>query len=107
GLTAITSLLVSNHALLGLVGGVVIVFLGIRIARSRPTGPATDGERPGLAGGASFLDAAVLTLAVWAGSTLWWVVLCSVVAWLRGRVSPTALLWVNRISGAALVVFGA
>jgi threonine/homoserine/homoserine lactone efflux protein len=137
GLTAITSLLVSNHTLLGLLGGVVIVFLGIRIARSRPTGPATHGERPGLAGafasiyaltmtnpltivlyagvfagiglaaGASFLDAAVLTLAVWAGSTLWWVVLCSVVAWLRGRVSPTALLWVNRVSGAALVLFGA
>jgi len=137
GLTAITSVLVSNHALLGLVGGVVIVFLGIRIARSRPTGPATDGERPGLVGafasiyaltmtnpltivlyagvfagiglaaGASFVDAAVLTLAVWAGSTLWWVVLCSVVAWLRGRVSPAALLWVNRISGAALVLFGA
>jgi len=136
GLTAITSLLVSNHALLGLVGGVVIVVLGIRIARSRPTGPATDGERPGLAGafasiyaltmtnpltivlyagvfagiglvaGSSFLDAAVLTLAVWAGSTLWWVLLCSVVAWLRGRVSTAALLWVNRVSGAALVVFG-
>jgi len=137
GLTAITSLLVSNHALLGLVGGLVIVVLGIRIARSRPTGPAADGERPGLAGafasiyaltmtnpltivlyagvfagiglvaGSSFLDAAVLTLAVWAGSTLWWVLLCSVVAWLRGRVSTTALLWVNRVSGAALVVFGA
>ena len=137
GLTAITSLLVSNHALLGLIGGAVIVFLGIRIARSHPTGPAPDAERPGLAGafasiyaltmtnpltivlyagvfagiglvaGSSFLDAAVLTLAVWAGSTLWWVLLCSVVAWLRGRVSATALLWVNRVSGAALVVFGA
>ena len=136
GLTAITSLLISNHTLLGLLGGVVIVLLGIRIARSTATGPATDGGRPGLAGafasiyaltmtnpltivlyagvfagiglasGASFADAAVLTLAVWAGSTLWWVVLCSVVAWLRGRVSPTALLWVNRVSGAALVVFG-
>jgi threonine/homoserine/homoserine lactone efflux protein len=137
GLTAITSLLVSNHTLLGLIGGAVIVFLGIRIARSHPTGPAPDAERPGLAGafasiyaltmtnpltivlyagvfagiglaaGSSFLDAAVLTLAVWAGSTLWWVLLCSVVAWLRGRVSATALLWVNRVSGAALVVFGA
>jgi len=137
GLTAITSLLVSNHTLLGLIGGAVIVFLGIRIARSHPTGPAPDAERPGLAGafasiyaltmtnpltivlyagvfagiglvaGSSFLDAAVLTLAVWAGSTLWWVLLCSVVAWLRGRVSTTALLWVNRVSGAALVVFGA
>jgi len=137
GLTAITSVLVANRLVLGLIGGVVIVALGIRIARSRPTGPATDGERPGLAGafasiyaltmtnpltivlyagvfagiglaaGASFADAAVLTLAVWAGSTLWWVVLCSVVAWLRGRVSATALLWVNRASGVALVVFGA
>lgn len=136
GLTAITSVLVSNHPIFGLVGGVVIVFLGIRIARSRPGGPATDGERPGLAGafasiyaltmtnpltivlyagvfagiglvaGSSFVDAAVLTLAVWAGSTLWWVLLCSVVAWLRGRVSRSALLWVNRVSGAALVAFG-
>jgi threonine/homoserine/homoserine lactone efflux protein len=136
GLTAITSALVSNHALLGLVGGAVIVGLGIRIALSRPGGPATDGERPGLVGafasiygltmtnpltivlyagvfagiglvaGSSFLDAGVLTLAVWAGSTLWWVLLCSVVAWLRGRVSTRALLWVNRISGAALVMFG-
>jgi threonine/homoserine/homoserine lactone efflux protein len=59
-----------------------------------------------VAGSASFLDAAALTLAVWAGSTLWWVVLTSIVGWLRGRVSDRALLWVNRISGAALVVFG-
>jgi hypothetical protein len=61
----------------------------------------------GLAAGSSFLDAAVLTLAVWAGSALWWVVLTSIVGWLRGRVSTQALLWVNRISGAALVAFGA
>jgi threonine/homoserine/homoserine lactone efflux protein len=137
GLTAVTSLLVSNHTVLGLIGGAVIVGLGIRIALSRPGGPALDAERPGLAGafasiyaltmtnpltivlyagvfagiglvaGSSFVDAAVLTLAVWAGSTLWWVLLCSVVAWLRGRVSATALLWVNRVSGAALVLFGA
>ncbi len=57
-------------------------------------------------GSASFLNAAVLTLAVLAGSTLWWVVLTSIVGWLRGRVSTPALLWVNRISGAALVAFG-
>ncbi len=137
GLTAITSLLVANRPVLGLIGGLVIVALGIRIARVHATGPATDGERPGLIGafasiyaltmtnpltivlyagvfagiglsaGSSFEDAAVLTIAVWAGSTLWWVVLCSVVAWLRGRVSATALLWVNRVSGVALVAFGA
>ena len=59
-----------------------------------------------VSGSASFLDAAALTLAVWAGSTLWWVVLTSIVGWLRGRVSDRALLWVNRISGAALIAFG-
>jgi len=136
GLTAVTTILVSGHLLLGLVGGAIIVLLGIRTMLARPAGPARDAERPGLAGafasiyaltmtnpltivlyagvfagiglaaGSSFVDAAVLTLAVWAGSTLWWVVLCSMVAWLRGRVSGRALLWVNRVSGAALVVFG-
>jgi len=136
GLTAITSVLVKNHALLGIVGGVVIIALGIRTAISRPSGPALDAERPGLASafgsiygltmtnpltimlfagifagiglaaGSSFLDAALLTLAVWTGSALWWLLLSAVVAWLRGRVSTTALLWVNRVSGAALVTFG-
>jgi threonine/homoserine/homoserine lactone efflux protein len=136
GLTALTGVLVANHALLGLVGGAVIVVMGIRTVRSHPSGAPTDAERPGLPGafasiyaltmanpltivlyvgvfagigfvvGASFIDAALLTLAVWLGSTLWWIVLCSIVAWARGRVSSTALLWVNRVSGAALVVFG-
>jgi threonine/homoserine/homoserine lactone efflux protein len=128
---------VSAHALLGLVGGLVIVVIGLRTMTTRPSGPAQGVERPGLPGafasiyaltmtnpltivlyagvfaaiglgvGGGFVDAAVVTVAVLLGSGLWWVVLCSVVAWLRGRVSATALLWVNRISGAALVVFGA
>jgi threonine/homoserine/homoserine lactone efflux protein len=136
GLTAITSILVSAHAVLGLVGGAVIVLIGLRTMATRPSGPADGGGRPGLPGafvsiyaltmtnpltivlyagvfaaiglgGGGFVDAAVVTAAVLVGSTLWWVVLTSVVAWLRGRVSTTALLWVNRVSGAALVVFGA
>lgn len=59
-----------------------------------------------VSGSATFLDAAVVTLGVWAGSTLWWIVLTGIVGWLRGRVSTRALLWINRISGAALVAFG-
>jgi threonine/homoserine/homoserine lactone efflux protein len=136
GLTAITGLLVSGRFGLALLGGAIIVLLGIRTMLSRPGAVASDAERPGLPGafasmfaltmtnpltilsfaavftglglavGASFVDAFVLTLAVWAGSTLWWVVLTSIVGWLRERVSTRALLWVNRISGAALVVFG-
>ncbi len=136
GLTAITSVLISGKLVLGLVGGAIIALLGIRTMLSEPGEVARDTERPGLVGGfasiyaltmtnpmtilsfaavfaglglaigSSFLDAAVLTLAVWAGSTLWWVVLTSIVSWLRERVSTRVLLWVNRISGAALVAFG-
>lgn len=136
GLTAITSVLVSGQVLLGVVGGAVIAVMGVRTMLSRPTGPAADAERPGMAGafasiyaltmtnpltivlyagvfagiglvaGAGFVDAAVVTLAAWLGSTLWWVVLCAIVGWARARVSSRALLWINRLSGAALVVFG-
>ena len=136
GLTAITTLLVSAHTLLGIIGGAVIVLIGVRTMISHPSGPGVAAERPGLTGafasiyaltmtnpltivlyagvfaaiglgaGGSFVDAAVITVAVLAGSTLWWVVLCGLVAWLRVRVSPRALLSVNRVSGAALVMFG-
>ena len=61
----------------------------------------------GFASGSSYFDAALITLSVGLGSVLWWVVLTAAVGWARERVSPRALLWVNRVSGAALVVFGA
>ena len=137
GLTAVSGALVSGRVALGLVGGAIVVWLGIRSMRSRPGEVATAAERPGLAsafgsiyaltmtnpmtilsfaavfagfgfaaGATSFADAAALTLGVWAGSGLWWVLLTSVLAWLRGKVSYRGLTWVNRLSGAALVAFG-
>jgi threonine/homoserine/homoserine lactone efflux protein len=137
GLTAVTALLVSAHTILGIVGGAVIVLIGLRTIATRPSGPAPESARPGLpaafasiygltmtnpltivlyagvfaaiglGAGGSFVDAAVVTLAILLGSGLWWVVLCSLVAWVRGRVTPRALVWVNRLSGAALILFGA
>ena len=137
GLTAVTALLVSAHTILGILGGAVIVLIGLRTIATRPSGPARESARPGLpaafasiygltmtnpltivlyagvfaaiglGAGGSYVDAAVVTLAILIGSGLWWVVLCSLVAWVRGRVTPRALLWVNRLSGAALVLFGA
>jgi len=137
GLTAISALLISGRVALGLVGGVVIIWLGIRTMRTVPGAVATTAERPGLApafgsiygltmtnpmtilafgavfagfgfaaGATTFGDAAALTLGVWAGSSLWWVVLTSIVGSLRGRLSTVALTWINRLSGAALVAFG-
>jgi threonine/homoserine/homoserine lactone efflux protein len=135
GLTAVTDLLVSGRVLLGVVGGMIIAVLGVRTMRSEPGEIARDTAAPGLpsafasiyaltmtnpmtilsfgalfAGlglvGSSFADAAALTLGVWAGSALWWIVLTTIVSWARERLSPSALLWVNRLSGMALVVFG-
>jgi threonine/homoserine/homoserine lactone efflux protein len=134
GLTAITSVLVGGRMLLGLVGGAFLVVLAIRTMTTRPSEVAVVTERPGLLGafgsifgltmtnpmtilsfaglfaglgltGTGGADAALLVLGVFLGSTLWWVILTAVVAVLRSRVTIRALTWVNRISGAAILVF--
>jgi threonine/homoserine/homoserine lactone efflux protein len=135
GLTAITSVLVGGRMILGLVGGAFLVVLAIRTMRSRPSVVAVATERPGLlsafgsifgltmtnpmtilsfaglfAGlgltGTGGADAALLVAGVFVGSATWWLVLTSVVGVLRARVTIGALAWVNRISGAAILVFG-
>jgi threonine/homoserine/homoserine lactone efflux protein len=135
GLTAVTSVLVGGRMVLGIVGGLVLIWLGYRTFVARPSTAAADAARPGLAAalasiyaltmtnpmtilsfaavfaalglsGGSVVDAATLTFGVLVGSALWWVVLTTVVGHLRARVTPTALTWVNRASGALIVAFG-
>ena len=135
GLTAITSVLVGGRVLLGLVGGAFLVVLAIRTMTSRPNEVAVVAERPGLAAafgsifgltmtnpmtilsfaglfaglgltGTGDADAALLVAGVFLGSATWWVVLTSVVAALRSRVTIPVLTWVNRVSGAAILIFG-
>ena len=135
GLTAITSVLVGGRVLLGLVGGAFLVVLAIRTMTSRPNEVAVVAERPGLAAafgsifgltmtnpmtilsfaglfaglgltGTGGADAALLVAGVFLGSATWWVVLTSVVTALRSRVTIPVLTWVNRVSGAAILVFG-
>ena len=43
---------------------------------------------------------------VFAGSALWWLLLCFAVGSVRERVSPQALRWINRVSGVILAGFG-
>jgi threonine/homoserine/homoserine lactone efflux protein len=138
GITALTSVLVGGRAALGLVGGVVIVWLAIRTLTSRPPAVGADGEtatRPGLLGAAvsiygltmtnpmtilSFvvvfaalglageggIGALTATIGIFVGSALWWVVLTTGIGWLRARITPTGLLWINRGSGVILLAFG-
>jgi threonine/homoserine/homoserine lactone efflux protein len=51
-------------------------------------------------------SAALLVFGVFCGSALWWFVLSSGTSLLRTRLTPAALQWVNRISGAIITAFG-
>jgi threonine/homoserine/homoserine lactone efflux protein len=134
GLSAITDVLVNARQVLGLVGGVFLLWLAWRTIRSAPTEAATlTTARRGYAGaylsilgltlanpmtilsfGALFAglgvtsgataDAALVVLGVLLGSTTWWIVLTTAVAMMRHRITP---VWIHRINLASGVVIGA
>jgi threonine/homoserine/homoserine lactone efflux protein len=52
------------------------------------------------------LGAFTLVLGVFTGSALWWLALSTAVHFLRGLATSIILIWVNRIAGAAISVFG-
>lgn len=135
GLTAVTDLLVSGRQVLGVVGGVFLLWLAWRTLRSVPSETAAEtGPRRGLASaflstlgltltnpmtilsfaalfvglgvtGGDLLGATLLTAGVFAGSAAWWVVLTTGVAALRGRLTPAALRRVNLASGLLIGAF--
>ena len=137
GLTVLTSALVEAQPWVRLLGGVALVYLGVRGMRSRPSACAP--EDAGSALSAEYASAVGLTLAnpqtilafaavfagaglavnaagwaapavvvagVFCGSLGWWLALVSVVGVLRERVGERVLLWVNRVSGAAIAALG-
>lgn len=53
-----------------------------------------------------YMSSSILVLGVFTGSTLWWVLLTGGVDRLKKRLSPTIHQWINRLSGAVLLVFG-
>ncbi|HEX6867586.1 MAG TPA: LysE family transporter [Candidatus Limnocylindrales bacterium] len=134
GLSAVTDVLVNARQVLGLVGGVFLLWLAWQTIRSTPTEAATvTARRGGYAGaylsilgltmanpmtilsfGALFAglgvtsgatgDAALVVLGVLLGSTAWWVVLTTVIGTLRTRVTP---VWIHRINLVSGFVIGA
>jgi threonine/homoserine/homoserine lactone efflux protein len=136
GLTAVTAVLVGARAILALVGGAFLLWLAVRtLTAPPPTDESNASERPGLVGatlsiyaltmtnpmtilsfaaifagfglsGGTFLEAAFLTLGVFLGSGVWWVVLTTAIAVVRARITPRVVLWLNRISGGLLFLFG-
>ena len=135
GLSAITDVLVNARQVLGLVGGIFLLWLAWKTIRSTPTEAATvTTARRGYAGaylsilgltlanpmtilsfGALFAglgvtsgatgDAALVVLGVLLGSTTWWIALTTAVALLRGRITPAWLHRVNVVSGVIIGAF--
>ncbi|AWJ89629.1 lysine transporter LysE [Azospirillum baldaniorum] len=56
--------------------------------------------------GSSTGVAALLVAGVFTGSAMWWLGLSASVGAFRRRVTPAAMLWINRASGAVLGGFG-
>jgi threonine/homoserine/homoserine lactone efflux protein len=59
------------------------------------------------AAGDTAAAALLMVLGVLVGSALWWLILTGAVGLLRSRLTAPRLRWVNRLSGAVLLVFGA
>jgi threonine/homoserine/homoserine lactone efflux protein len=134
GLGVISDVLLNARQVLGLVGGVILLWLAWKTARAQPTDEATVvGRRGGLWGaylsilgltlanpmtilsfGALFAglgvtsgataDAALVVVGVLLGSTTWWIVLTTVVGAMRTRVTPE---WIHRINVGSGIVIGA
>jgi threonine/homoserine/homoserine lactone efflux protein len=49
---------------------------------------------------------AAFVAAVFAGSALWWLILTAGVSLAGHRLSPRTLEWINRVSGAVIILFG-
>ena len=139
GLTIISTFLVSQEGWIRLVGGLFLVYLGLKTVLTRPaeraaaararannflgaytstflltlTNPLTILSFAAIfaglgVGGASrsYLTATLVVAGVFLGSTLWWCVLTSSISLLRGKFTPTWMLWLNRISGCIIALFG-
>lgn len=136
GLTAVSGFLLQHRFWIGLVGGVFLLYLGIRTLLSRPEMGATSANSVGLARG--FLSTLGLTLAnpptilafaaifaglglvandyataatvvvgVFLGSASWWILLAAGAGWLRGRIGPALFRAINVVSGLSILAFAA
>ena len=138
GLTALSSLLIGARLWIHLIGGIFLLYLGVRTVFAHPArkaaavrdrglvgaytstlaltlaNPATilsfaavfSGIGVGLMGGrGGFVSAALVTCGIFAGSSLWWLLLSSGVSLLRTRLNENALRWVGVASGAVLIGF--
>ena len=54
----------------------------------------------------NYASASVMVLGVFLGSAVWWLALSTGVSFLREKFTPNILVWVNRLAGIIIFVFG-
>lgn len=139
GLTLITNFLIKEQMWIRMIGGLFLIYLGIKTILSKPperaatpnmntnsylgaytstflltlTNPLTILSFAAIFAGIgvgsaskSFLSAAEVVLGVFSGSTLWWIILTTCISLLRKKLNTQWLLWINRISGFIITLFG-
>lgn len=146
GLTAIAQLIEGYAAIIELIGGVMLIFFGVKTYVSPPevhlnedgvriikkdkgastllraiastflltvTNPATllaftamFAGVGGLAGQASFVNAAIIVGGVVGGSAGWWLVLTTIIGLFHAKITDRGMQLVNKLSGLAVAIFG-
>lgn len=134
GLTTLSGLLVENSFWLRLIGGLFLVYLGVKTFLEKPSGKPAEASDGGM--GRMFLSTFLLTITnpmtilsfaaifagamlgqttgsplvmvagVFTGSAAWWLTLSFGVGVLRDRLTQVHMAWINRISGVVITVFG-
>jgi threonine/homoserine/homoserine lactone efflux protein len=136
GLTIISDTLISQKFWIRLVGGALLLFLGIRTFRAKPTDPKRHINSSGmlrsylttlfltltnpltifafiavfaalgLGDGLSYFSASLLVAGVFIGSSLWFLILSSGSLFFRERLDLVGLSWVNKIAGVLIIISG-
>ena len=140
GLTVISTFLVHQQAWIRGIGGLFLVYLGVKTLVTRPaeraaTTTSTKAQSFVSAYASTFLltltnpltilsfvaifaglgvgveknnvfSALLVVSGVFLGSSLWWILLTRGVSLLHGKITPLWLLWINRISGCIIAIFG-
>ena len=139
GLTLITNFLLNEQIWIRLIGGLFLMYLGIKTILSQPseraasldmksnsyigaytstffltlTNPLTILSFAAIFAGIgvgsasrNFISATAVVLGVFSGSTLWWIILTSAISLFRKKLNAKWLLWINRVSGAIITIFG-
>lgn len=134
GLTVLTNLLVKNAFWLQLIGGLFLLYLGIKTFLEKPADRAAQAKQGGyfsmylstffltitnpitilsfaaiFAGtmiGRNIGSPLMMVAGVFTGSASWWLALSFGIGLMRDRVNQIHMTWINRISGMIIILFG-